>query len=111
MKCYELCRFFFSQASGCSRQIPIISRILEKYATRYSNVIILGDFNNIILADQRDFLDVLSGLGLNVVNSVQPTHFGQRPTLIDLFITNSSESVKLYSQIDLPDVPSRHDLI
>jgi hypothetical protein len=71
-------------------------------------------FNINILADntyRRDFLDVLSGLGLIVVHGVQSTHFGQRLTLIDLFITNSSESVKLYSQIDLPGVPSKHDLI
>jgi hypothetical protein len=90
------------------------SRILEDYATRFSNVIISGDFNINILADNvhwRDFLDVLSGIGLTVVNSVQPTQFGQRPTLIDLFITNNSESVKLYSQVDLAGFLSRHDLI
>jgi hypothetical protein len=56
-----------------SHQISIISRILVDYATSYSNVIISGDFNINILADnahQRDFLDVWSGLGLTVVNSV-----------------------------------------
>jgi hypothetical protein len=57
---------------------------LEDHSTRYSNVIISGDFNINILAVNahgRDFLDVSSGLGLIVVYSVHPTHVGQRPTV------------------------------
>jgi Reverse transcriptase (RNA-dependent DNA polymerase) len=86
---------------------------LEPLVSKYSDILVLGDFNHDVL--KRDgrvvgFLEDLKNLNLHV-HSSSPTNFQGQPSCIDLFVTNRPECVGLFNQIDLPGIPTTHDLI
>jgi hypothetical protein len=86
---------------------------LEPLVSKYSDILVLGDFNHDILRGEnrvRNFLDDLNNLNLHV-HSNHPTNFQGQPSCIDLFATNRPERVQLFTQIDLPGIPTTHDLI
>jgi Reverse transcriptase (RNA-dependent DNA polymerase) len=74
---------------------------------------VLGDFNHDVLKRENrtlKFLQDLNNLNLHV-HSNCPTNFQGQPSCIDLFATNRPECVQLFNQIDLPGIPTTHDLI
>jgi Reverse transcriptase (RNA-dependent DNA polymerase) len=86
---------------------------LEPLVSKYSDILVLGDFNHDILkSDNRStkFLEDLSNLNLQV-HSNYPTNYQGQPSCIDLFATNRPECVALFNQIDLPGISTTHDLI
>jgi Reverse transcriptase (RNA-dependent DNA polymerase) len=86
---------------------------LEPLISKYSDVLILGDFNHDVLrSDGRvsRFLEDLKNLNLHV-HSNSPTNFQGQPSCIDLVVTNRPECVQFFNQIDLPGIPTTHDLI
>jgi hypothetical protein len=87
--------------------------VLEPLVSKYTDVLVLGDFNHDLLKSEgrvTKFLEDFQNLNLHFY-STSPTNFQGRPTCIDLFATNRLESVELYNQIDLPGIPTTHDLI
>jgi hypothetical protein len=86
---------------------------LEPLISKYSDILVLGDFNHDILKrDNRTmkFLEDLNNLNLQVYSNY-PTNYQGQPSCIDLFLTNRPESVRVFSQIDLPGISTTHDLI
>ena len=93
----------------------IYGPLLEPLISKYPDILVLGDFNHDVLKSTnrvRNFLEELNKLNLHV-HSNHPTNFQAnfQPTCIDLFATNRPECVQLFSQIDLPGIPTTHDLI
>jgi hypothetical protein len=43
--------------------------------------------------------------------SKSPTNFQGRLTCIDIFATNRPDNVELFNQIDIPGIPTTHDLL
>jgi hypothetical protein len=75
----------------------------------------MGDFNVDLLRDSvasRSLIEHFESLSLSVVNR-EPINFQSvcDPTFIDLFVTNSSEDVDVFTQIDLSSCKTIHDLI
>jgi Reverse transcriptase (RNA-dependent DNA polymerase) len=86
---------------------------LEPLVSKYTDVLVLGDFNHDVRKSENrvmKFLEDLKNLNLNV-HSNAPTNFQGQPSCIDLFVTNRPECVELFNQIDLPGIPTTHDLI
>jgi hypothetical protein len=81
---------------------------MEELTDRYFRHIIMVDFNVDLLRDfvaARSFVEHFESLSLSVINR-EPTHFQYSgdPTLNDPFITNSSDDVDFFTQIDLPSL-------
>jgi hypothetical protein len=86
---------------------------LEPLISQYNDILVLGDFNHDVSKSENrvvKFLEDLNNLNLRVYSSF-PTNFQGQPSCIDLFVTNRPECVELFSQIDLPGIPTTHDLI
>jgi hypothetical protein len=86
---------------------------LESLVSKYSFVLVLGDFNNDVRkSDTRisKFLEDLQNLNLHVHSSAL-TNFQGQLSCIDLFVTNRTECVELFNQIDLSGILATHDLI
>jgi hypothetical protein len=76
----------------------------------YTDILVLGDFNHDVLKrDNRvlKFLEDLNNLNIHV-HSKHPTNFQGFRVLI--FLLQSDPNV-LFSQIDIPGIPTTHDLI
>jgi Reverse transcriptase (RNA-dependent DNA polymerase) len=87
--------------------------LLEDLIPKYSDVLLLGDFNHDILKTEKritDFVENFKNINLDIISKA-PTNFQGQPSCIDLFITNKPESVGLLNQIDLPGIITTHDLI
>lgn len=94
------------------RDIPIdsLTNILENISVEYNDIIILGDFNNNLLASN-PLRDPMYSLGLIPVNTSTPTHHHRiSSSLIDLIFVNNVSKVLLYDQISASDF-SNHDLL
>jgi Reverse transcriptase (RNA-dependent DNA polymerase) len=86
---------------------------LEPLVSKYSDVLVLGDFNHDVLRTENrisKFVNDLKDLNLHI-HSNFPTNYQGQPSCIDLFATNQPECVELFNQIDLPGIPTTHDLI
>lgn len=76
----------------------------------YSDVILVGDFNNNILVD-KDLMESMISIGLQLVNSSTPTHFTKTTnTLLDLCFINKMSSLLLFDQLSA-SLFSKHDII
>ncbi|XP_075150647.1 uncharacterized protein LOC142224746 [Haematobia irritans] len=101
---------------GCiyrpNRQVsiePIISK-LESISVEYSDIVITGDFNSNVLLE-KNLVDAMETLNLNLVNSCNPTHFSTTVnTLLDLVFVNNNERVLHYDQLSGSGF-SKHDII
>jgi hypothetical protein len=86
---------------------------LEPLVSKYSDVLVLGDFNHDVVKGEgrvTRFLEDLKNLDLHVYSN-SPTNFQGQPSCIDLFVTNRLECVNFFNQIDLSGIPTTHDLI
>jgi hypothetical protein len=95
--------------------IPYYGPVLDELVSLYPVQILMGDLNVDLLKDSvasRNLTDYFNSLSLSVLNNT-PTNFqsSNSPSLIDLFITNSSSLVNMFTQIDLPSCNTMHDLI
>jgi hypothetical protein len=91
---------------------PVLESLVDKYPTH----VVLGDLNIDLLRDilaSRTLLENFEYLSQMIVNDREPTHFqtGARPSLIDLFATNSPDDVGFFTQVDLSSCCNFHDLI
>jgi len=87
--------------------------LLEDLIPKYTDVLILGDFNHDILKNDRrtnEFVENFKNLNLHIISKA-PTNFQSQPSCIDLLISNKPDSVGLLNQIDLPGILTIHDLI
>jgi retron-type reverse transcriptase len=87
--------------------------VLEPLVSKYPDILVLGDFNHDVIKKENrvlKFLEDLKNLNLHV-HSNHPTNFQGQPSCIDLFATNRPDCIQLFSQIDLPGIPTTHDLI
>lgn len=83
---------------------------LSSITVGYTNILIAGDFNSNILVESK-FSDEMKCIGLDPVNTTNPTHFSRyASTLLDIFFTNSIWKILMFEQISAP-VFSKHDLI
>lgn len=94
--------------------IDPLKREIEKLSTQYHDLIFTGDLNIDLLktsAISNRWKDFITSLGLNII-SKEPTNFNSncKPSLIDLCVTKSSNSIKTFSQINLGSYTT-HDLI
>lgn len=94
-----------------------LSRIIDTYTSRYSDVILVGDFNinlnqSNTLPIRELFLDVVNDFALHVVNR-ENTHFSPLssvpPSCLDLFLVSNLNKVVKFNQLDIP--LSDHDMI
>jgi Reverse transcriptase (RNA-dependent DNA polymerase) len=86
---------------------------LEHLISQYTDILLLGDFNHDVMRSENrvtKFLEDLKNLNLHV-HSYFPTNYQGQPSCIDLFVTNRPECVELFNQIDIPGIPTTHDLI
>lgn len=86
---------------------------LEPLVSKYTDILVLGDFNHDILKNETrvvKFLEDLKSLNLQVHNNF-PTNYQGQPSCIDLLVTNRPDCVDLFNQIDLSGIPTTHDLI
>lgn len=110
-KCLVSCTY--NPNRSCSPE-PFFTALSE-YSVSYDHVIICGDFNaDLLKSDLRAFqiYDLASSLGLQIVNSSNPTCFSinSTPSLLDLIIVSNPLSVLLFDQLSL-DYISDHDLV
>jgi hypothetical protein len=86
---------------------------LEPLVAKYSDILVLGDFNHDVLKKEHRVLKFIEDVkNLNIhIHSNYPTNFQGQPSCIDLFATNRPECVQLFNQIDIPGIPTTHDLI
>jgi hypothetical protein len=87
----------------------ILFPILTELAEEYSKVLLYGDFNIDLLSGSRkvlNFTDCLSSLGYAIINNRATNFVDESQTLIDLTITNYSESIVMSSQVLLIRRPS-----
>lgn len=83
---------------------------LEILSVRFSDVIIVGDFNSNILVTN-ELTENMSTFGLSPVNNSRPTHFTTTSsTLLDLFFVNQIHNVMHYEQLSATSF-SKHDAI
>lgn len=83
--------------------LDILGPILSDFSSRYSKMIVTGDYNINMLHNHGfslKFKDMIDSLNIsNFSNS--PTNFqGTSSTLIDLTLTNSRDSILMHSQIN-----------
>lgn len=84
--------------------------LLEKLTFKYSNVILIGDFNSNLFEDD-SLVTPLFSIGLFPVNTTVPTHFTKTAsTLIDHIYIGESSKKLFYDQISAPNF-SKHDLM
>lgn len=87
----------------------ILLEKLDLLCLDYTSIILCGDFNCNVLSDN-SIASEMQYQGLNLVNSIYPTHYSHvSNSLIDLFFVSSLERTLLYDQLSAP-MFSRHDL-
>jgi len=88
---------------------PLLDQI-ELLHLRYENIVLVGDFNSNILAENI-LTDPMYGFGLKPVNINQPTHFtSHSQTLLDVFFVENVHKALFFDQASAPAF-SKHDLI
>ena len=69
---------------------------IENLAVQYSDITVLGDFNNNIF-EESHLVSTMQTFGLHLINSDIPTHYTTTAeTLIDLIFASSRENILLY---------------
>lgn len=103
-------------------EIDELNDVLAELTPNYSDVILMGDFNENLLrkldgscsrctrgtCSRCRFKYTLDTYGLSSLGS-QPTNFDQTPTLIDLILTNSPSSFLRFGQVS--STLSNHDIL
>jgi hypothetical protein len=92
---------------------PVYGTELEPILSKYSDILVLGDFNHDVLRSEnrvQNFLEDFKSLNLHI-HSTFPTNYQGQPSCIDLCATNRPECISFFNQIDLPGIPTTHDLI
>ncbi|XP_075150490.1 uncharacterized protein LOC142224592 [Haematobia irritans] len=85
-------------------------RQVKIFSTQFDEIVIAGDFNSNLLANQQLVGD-MRALGLYVINTDTPTHFTQfANTLLDIFVVSTEDNILHYDQLSVPCF-SKHDLI
>lgn len=106
------------------RELDVLEDVLLELTVSYDDVLLLGDFNENFLGaisgqcsfcasrscSKCEFADIIEKFGLKSVGDI-PSHypFDERPSLIDLCLTNRPEKVLFFNQVS--HGLSRHDLI
>lgn len=105
-------------------ELDVLEDVLLELTVRYDDVLLLGDFNEDLLGaasgqctfcvshscSRCEFADVIDRFGLKSIGQIA-SHYpvGQRPSLIDLCLTNRPEKVLFFNQMS--HGLSRHDLL
>lgn len=110
------------------KELDVFESLLLDLSVAYEDIVMLGDFNEDYLGtvtgtctttncanhtcSKCQFSDILVEFGFQSIGNA-PTHFpdkiGNRPSLIDLFLTNRPEKVVFFNQIS--HGLSNHDII
>lgn len=110
------------------KELDVFENLLLDVSVAYEDILMLGDFNENYLGtvtgncttascvnhtcSKCQFSDILDEFGFQSIGNA-PTHFpnkvGERPSLIDLFLTNRPEKVLFFNQIS--HGLSSHDII
>jgi len=95
---------------NCRVDVLPLMHILEEQSVAYNNIVLAGDFNSNVLAEN-NLVEHMRAIGLAVVNQTTPTHFSSTVnTLLDLFFVSDSNKILLYDQLSANQY-SKHDLI
>lgn len=95
-------------------EFDIVRGVISKYASNYEHVIFAGDFNENLLDNDRrnrmnDFRNVFESNDLSILNSL-PTHYYETgSSLLDLFVSRSTTSIRRIQQLDTG--MSGHDIL
>jgi hypothetical protein len=93
----------------------IFGPVLELLYPRYTHSLFVGDLNVDLLVDSASRSVALENMLENVSLSIisrEATHFSAKvPTLIDDCATCEPESIEFFTQIELPEINTEHDLI
>uniref|UniRef100_A0A1W7R6J3 Putative reverse transcriptase n=1 Tax=Aedes albopictus TaxID=7160 RepID=A0A1W7R6J3_AEDAL len=85
----------------------------EEYSVRFSSTYFIGDFNTDPFKHTRRssrFNDVVDNMSFERINSEPTFFYNTGSSLLDLFLTDTPDSVLKFSQISLPGI-SKHDLL
>jgi hypothetical protein len=94
--------------------LSIYFPILEELYTKYEHSIFLGDLNINLLMNTEKSLQLrqkMESVSLTVVSREATNFSAAEPTLIDICATTQPGSIKMFSQLSLPEMSSEHDLI
>lgn len=94
--------------------IKDLETVLNDLMTRYSEVIIVGDFNINCLVSTPTVIELKSLMalfGLELISKVATNFMGDSATLIDLAFANQPNNFKTFTQISVPGIATTHDMI
>lgn len=91
-----------------------IEDALLEFASRYNQIIIMGDFNIDLYTQAESVRNLCFRAQLDIVHNIIPTHFNlhsQHTSLIDYFLTSDSRLVVRKGQFQFPGLHSNHSAI
>lgn len=95
-------------------RFSMCDELLADISSRYSNVIVMGDFNVNIFNQAATIRDTCSGSHLQLIHNSLPTHFDiihSSSSLIDFFLVSNINLVKGKGQCQMPFLNSHHACI
>ena len=96
---------------ACQNNIEVLNRatsILDNYLTTYENIILIGDFN--LYVENTHFEATLENYDLNNLINKPTCYQSNKPTCIDLILTNRKSLFKLFNTFET-GLSDHHELI